>query len=81
MAQEGADVALDGVCGRVEALGSRVVWTAVAIRDLSALEELVGRRIAELGRRELGRLDVVVASAGISTWDGPERCRLIVGRT
>jgi SDR family mycofactocin-dependent oxidoreductase len=83
MAQEGADVVLSDVCApatptdyppataddlaetvrQVEALGRRVVWAQADVRDLPSLEELVRRGVGELGR-----LDVVVANAGVSNW-------------
>ncbi len=83
MAQEGADVVLADVCGEampvdypvataddltetvraVEALGRRAVWAAADVRDLAALTSLVERGVAELGR-----IDVVVANAGVSNW-------------
>ncbi len=83
MADEGADVIVADLCApatqtdypaataedlaetvrQVEALGRRAVWAHADVRDLSALENLVGRGVAELGR-----LDVVVANAGVSNW-------------
>jgi SDR family mycofactocin-dependent oxidoreductase len=84
MAQEGADVVLVDVCGPatevvdyppagpedlaetvrlVESLDRRAVWARADVRDLPALQSLVDRGVAELGR-----LDVVVANAGVSTW-------------
>jgi SDR family mycofactocin-dependent oxidoreductase len=83
MAQEGADVVLLDVCAaatrtdypaataedlaetvrQVEALDRRVVWANADVRDLSALQAVVDRGVSELGR-----LDVVVANAGVSTW-------------
>jgi SDR family mycofactocin-dependent oxidoreductase len=83
MAREGADVVLSDVCApatetdypaataedlaetvrQVEALGRRAVWSQADVRDLPALEDLVARGVAELGR-----LDVVVANAGVSNW-------------
>jgi SDR family mycofactocin-dependent oxidoreductase len=83
MAQEGADLVLVDVCApatttdyppatpedlaetvrAVEALDRRVVSAQADVRDLPALEELVERGVAELGR-----LDVVVANAGVSNW-------------
>jgi len=46
----------------VEALGRRTVSAAADVRDLAALTAVAGRAVAELGR-----LDIVVANAGIST--------------
>jgi SDR family mycofactocin-dependent oxidoreductase len=83
MASEGADLLLADVCGAatptdyspatpedleetvraVEQVGRRVLWDRADVRDLPALEALVARGVAELGR-----LDVVVANAGVSTW-------------
>src|SRR5919106_256461 len=83
MAQEGADVVLVDVCAEatgtdypaatpddltetvreVEALDRRAVWAHADVRDLPALHAVVDRGIAELGR-----LDVVVANAGVSNW-------------
>jgi SDR family mycofactocin-dependent oxidoreductase len=83
MAQEGADLILMDVCAaatttdyspatpedlaetvrQVEELGRRVVSASADVRDLPALEELVRRGVGELGR-----LDVVVANAGVSNW-------------
>jgi SDR family mycofactocin-dependent oxidoreductase len=83
MAQEGADVLLVDACTsvteidypaataadlaetvrQVEALDRRVVRAHADVRDLAALQELVDR-----GLSELGRLDIVVANAGVSSW-------------
>ena len=83
MAREGADVVLADLCAEatgtdyppatpedlaetvreVEALDRRAVWAQADVRDLPALQALVDRGIAELGR-----LDVVVANAGVSNW-------------
>lgn len=66
MAQEGADVIaldtveLDGTAGAVEVHGRRCVALHADVRDLDALTEAVTHGVAELGR-----LDVVVANAGI----------------
>jgi (+)-trans-carveol dehydrogenase len=46
----------------VEGLGRRIVAAEADVRDLSALTEVVERGVAELGR-----LDIVLANAGIST--------------
>jgi (+)-trans-carveol dehydrogenase len=46
----------------VEALDRRIYAVAADIRDLAALTEVVDRGVAELGR-----LDIVLANAGIST--------------
>ncbi|GAA2725822.1 mycofactocin-coupled SDR family oxidoreductase [Actinocorallia aurantiaca] len=48
---------------QVEALGQRVVTADADVRDLAALE-----RAVERGVSELGRLDIVLANAGISTF-------------
>ncbi|EXG81849.1 mycofactocin-coupled SDR family oxidoreductase [Cryptosporangium arvum] len=83
LAAEGADVVVTDVCAaptrtdypaatpedlaetvrQVEALDRRVVSGIADVRDAGALEDLVARGVAELGR-----LDVVVANAGIVTW-------------
>ena len=83
LAREGADVVLVDVCGeatavdypvagpedlaetvrQVEALDRRAVWAQADVRDLAALEALVERGVSELGR-----LDIVVANAGVSNW-------------
>jgi SDR family mycofactocin-dependent oxidoreductase len=48
---------------QVEALDRRVVSADVDVRDLPGLQALVDRGVAELGR-----LDVVVANAGVVSW-------------
>jgi SDR family mycofactocin-dependent oxidoreductase len=48
---------------QVEALGRRIVTADADVRDLAALE-----RAAEQGVAELGRIDIVLANAGISTF-------------
>ncbi|GAB2842769.1 mycofactocin-coupled SDR family oxidoreductase [Actinocorallia aurea] len=83
LAEEGADLILTDLCAsptdtdyaaatpeelaetvaQVEKLGRRVVHAIADVRDLPALEALVARGVAELGR-----LDIVVAKAGIVTW-------------
>lgn len=83
MAQEGADIIAVDICGpatttdfavatpedleetvrQVEAQGRRIVHAVADVRDLDALDELVGRGVAEFGR-----LDIVVANAGVVTW-------------
>jgi (+)-trans-carveol dehydrogenase len=47
---------------RIEALGRRVVWAQADVRDTKAMSDLVERGVAELGR-----LDVVVANAGVAS--------------
>ncbi len=47
----------------VQALGRRVVWGQVDVRDLDAMGELADR-----GADELGHLDVVVGNAAILIW-------------
>ncbi|EME20981.1 mycofactocin-coupled SDR family oxidoreductase [Rhodococcus triatomae] len=81
LAQEGADVIAVDVCRQVEtvpyptatpddlaeterqvkALGRRIVAREVDVRDLAALKDAVDAGVAELGR-----LDIVLANAGIS---------------
>lgn len=58
---------LDVTVKEVEALGRRVIAAQADVRDLQGLKDVVDRGVAELGR-----LDVVVANAGIGmvrTWD------------
>ena len=82
LAREGADIIAVDLCGQaetvpypmatpddlaetvkeVEALDRRIYAVAADIRDLAALTEVVDRGVAELGR-----LDIVLANAGIST--------------
>src|SRR2546422_4650376 len=84
LAEEGADVIAVDVCKRpthtdyepatpedlaetvrlVEKLGRRIVSAEVDVRDLAALSGVVTRGVDELG----GRLDVVVANAGVVNW-------------
>ncbi|WP_280231111.1 mycofactocin-coupled SDR family oxidoreductase [Nocardia cyriacigeorgica] len=87
MAAEGADILALDICGplpdisypcataadldetarRVRALGRRIISVAADVRDLDAMREFVDSGVAELGR-----LDIVVANAGICTpkpWD------------
>lgn len=81
LAQEGADIIVVDICDQVdtvhfamatpadlaetvhsvEALGRRIVSEICDVRDRIALEQVVAR-----GMAELGRLDIVVANAGIS---------------
>lgn len=83
MAEEGADVIISDICAPVgtsaippatpadleetkrlvEATGQRVVCDVVDVRDPAALKALAQRGIAELGK-----IDVVVANAGILNW-------------
>lgn len=83
LAEEGADLILTDLCAEptetdypaataddlaetvamVEKLGRRVVHAIADVRDLAGQEALVREGVAELGR-----LDVVVANAGIVTW-------------
>jgi SDR family mycofactocin-dependent oxidoreductase len=48
----------------VEAEGARIIGRVADVRDGDALGQVLGAGVAELG----GRLDVVVANAGISNW-------------
>jgi SDR family mycofactocin-dependent oxidoreductase len=83
LASEGADVAISDICGPVagnmvppstpedldetvrlvEKTGQRVLARRVDVRDLAGLEAFVADTMAELGR-----LDIVVANAGILAW-------------
>ncbi|MFI7670701.1 mycofactocin-coupled SDR family oxidoreductase [Nocardia sp. NPDC049526] len=49
----------------VEAEGQKIVARRADVRDSAALEAIVAEGVQELG----GRLDVVVANAGISNWN------------
>lgn len=82
LAQEGADIIAIDVCGpvadleypaatpedlqetvrQVKALDRRIVASEADVRDGAALKEIVDRGVAELGR-----LDIVAASAGIGS--------------
>ncbi|PPJ25766.1 SDR family mycofactocin-dependent oxidoreductase [Nocardia nova] len=87
MAREGADIIAVDLCAplpdvgydsatpedlketarQVEALGRRIVTAEADVRDLEVLTTVVGQAVATLGR-----LDIVVANAGICTprpWD------------
>ena len=85
LATEGADIVISDVCAAVETnavsaatledlnttaklveeTGRKVISRAVDVRDLAALESLAADAYGELGR-----IDVVVANAGILSW-GP----------
>lgn len=54
---------LNETASLVEALGRRALHSLADVRDLSSLERLIGD-----GMTEFGRLDVVVANAGIVSW-------------
>ena len=47
---------------RIETLGRRVVWAQADVRDTEAMTALVDRGVAELGR-----LDIVIANAGVAS--------------
>jgi (+)-trans-carveol dehydrogenase len=88
LAEEGADIIGTDICGqidsvpfpmataadleetrnRVERLGRRMVCTQVDVRDAAALHAAVADGIAQLGR-----LDIVVANAGIWSHERAER--------
>jgi SDR family mycofactocin-dependent oxidoreductase len=53
---------LDETAREVKARGRRIVTARADVRDLAALTDIVNRGVAELGR-----LDIVIANAGIST--------------
>ncbi len=83
LASEGADIVVSDVCGpvehnmvgpstlddlaetarRVEEHDRRVIARQVDVRDLAALEALAADAMAQLGR-----IDIVVANAGILAW-------------
>lgn len=73
LAEEGADLILSDVSASnieleetvavIEKLGRRAIYAAADVRNLPALEGLI-----EKGAKEFGRLDIVVANAGIITW-------------
>jgi SDR family mycofactocin-dependent oxidoreductase len=83
LASEGADIAISDICGPVagnmikpstpadleetvrlvEKTGQRVIARQVDVRDLAGLEAFAAQTVAELGR-----IDVVVANAGILAW-------------
>lgn len=74
LAQEGADViALDlaadtlaETAAQVRALGRRVVTAVADVRDMAAVQAAVDAGVAELGR-----LDTIVANAGVTENPGP----------
>ena len=53
---------LQATADHVEALGARVIYGVVDVRDLAEMEQFIRDAVAELGR-----LDIVCANAGIST--------------
>ena len=53
---------LQATADQVEALGARVVYGVVDVRDLAEMDQFINDAVAELGR-----LDIVCANAGIST--------------
>ena len=83
LAEQGADVIITDICGPptetdypaatpadldetvalIEKTGQKVVHAVADVRDLAALQGLVKR-----GVDELGRLDIVVANAGVVSW-------------
>lgn len=56
---------LDETVARVEKLGRRALKVVADVRDLAALRQAVTRTM-----EELGRLDIVVANAGVTSWIG-----------
>jgi NAD(P)-dependent dehydrogenase (short-subunit alcohol dehydrogenase family) len=86
LAAEGADIVASDICGpvadsvtypaataedlaetvrAVEETGRKVLARAVDIRDLEAQQELVAD-----ATEQFGRLDIVVANAGVLSWAG-----------
>jgi SDR family mycofactocin-dependent oxidoreductase len=83
LAEEGANIVLTDICAApaptdyepatpedmsetvalVEKTGAKVIYSIADVRDLAAMEDLVARTIAEFGR-----LDIVIANAGIVSW-------------
>jgi SDR family mycofactocin-dependent oxidoreductase len=83
LAEEGADLILTDICAKptetdyvaaapedlaetvaaIEKLDRRVVHAVADVRDLDAMQALVDKGVAQFGR-----LDIVVANAGIVTW-------------
>ena len=57
---------LDETVRAVEALDRRIVATKADVRDFAALKAAVDDGVAQLGR-----LDIVLANAGVSTFMGP----------
>ena len=53
---------LETTAEQVEALGGRVIYGVVDVRDLAEMDQFIHDAVAELGR-----LDIVCANAGIST--------------
>jgi SDR family mycofactocin-dependent oxidoreductase len=91
LASDGADIVLVDIChnipsnkyelatpedlaetvAMVESLDRRVVAAQVDVRDMAQLAEALGRAVAELGR-----LDIVVANAGIAAMSFDDDARL-----
>ena len=53
----------------MEAAGRKVLVREVDIRDLAALQQVVAD-----GVERFGRLDIVVANAGVLSWGRSTRC-------
>ena len=63
LAREGADVIISDICAPVSAEGRKVLAREVDIRDDAAVRALVAD-----GVEQFGRLDILVANAGVLSW-------------
>jgi len=67
---------MDQTVKQVEGTGRRILASRVDVRDSAAVKKAV-----DDGAAELGRLNVVVANAGIASFAPPRRFRTRCGRT